>query len=152
MARRFSPAHRKSFHERGQALAKEFDDLFIAEVSLETAAFFPGMLDHLLAISPSSLLSRMRLVDCAVFGAVGEEVGEDTTGCFGVAARDAMLIGWGLVALGPRKVDVISRQTRPLDGSLERCPLWRRHRRWNMPLQIRTKEKRVESLLIDSVE
>jgi hypothetical protein len=86
-----------SFHERGQAMAKEFDDLFIAEVSLETAAFFQGMLDLLQSISPSSKLSRMRLVDCAIFGAVRGEVGEDTTGCFGIAARDAMLIGWRLV-------------------------------------------------------
>jgi hypothetical protein len=47
MARRLSPTHRKSFHERGQALANEFDDLFIAKVSLVTAAFFPRMLNFL---------------------------------------------------------------------------------------------------------
>jgi HAD superfamily hydrolase (TIGR01509 family) len=58
------------FHERGRTLAQEFDDLYIAQVSLETAAFFPGMLDLLLAISPSVKIAALTNAACRYAHAV----------------------------------------------------------------------------------
>jgi phosphoglycolate phosphatase-like HAD superfamily hydrolase len=58
------------FHERGRALAREFDDLYIAQVSLETAAFFPGMLDLLRAISPSVKIAALTNAACRYAHAV----------------------------------------------------------------------------------
>jgi len=37
--------HREEFERKGQQLGQEFDDLYIDLVSMETAAFYPGMLD-----------------------------------------------------------------------------------------------------------
>jgi HAD superfamily hydrolase (TIGR01509 family) len=58
------------FQERGRALAQEFDDLYIAQVSLETAPFFPGMLDLLRAISPSVKIAALTNAACRYAHAV----------------------------------------------------------------------------------
>jgi len=47
------------FEERGQALGKEFDDLYVGLVSLETAAFYPGVESLLLNLPPGVALGAL---------------------------------------------------------------------------------------------
>lgn len=58
------------FYNQGAVLAKEFDNLYIDRVSLETAAFFPGIMDLIRSVPPTTKVAALTNAACRYAHAV----------------------------------------------------------------------------------